>query len=104
MKRVTSGSYGGDRAAVCLDRLLECQGRFLTEATKCTGAGGGKLGEGEVDGRKAIDFAVKFDGGESKVTVDACTKLPVQIEVWHPSRSGGKRSVKSPPISSLIRS
>jgi hypothetical protein len=49
-----------------------------------------KLGERMLDGRKVIDFAVKLDGGESKVTVDASTKLPIQIEVSYPPRLGGK--------------
>jgi hypothetical protein len=49
-----------------------------------------KLGERMVDGRKVIDFSVKMDGGESKVTVDASTKLPIQIEVSYPPRLGGK--------------
>ena len=31
-----------------------------------------------------------MDGGESKVTVDAATKLPIQIEVSYPPRIGGK--------------
>jgi outer membrane lipoprotein-sorting protein len=49
-----------------------------------------KLGERMADGRKVIDFAVKMDGGESKVTVDALAKLPIQIEASYPPRLGGE--------------
>jgi hypothetical protein len=49
-----------------------------------------KLGERMLDGRTVIDFSVKMDGGESKVTVDATTKLPIRIEVSYPPRPGGK--------------
>jgi outer membrane lipoprotein-sorting protein len=48
------------------------------------------FGERTVEGRKVIDFSVKMDGGESRVTVDASTKLPIQIEVSYPGRFGGK--------------
>jgi len=47
-----------------------------------------KIGERVVDGRKAIDFEVNLDGDPSKVTVDAATKLPIQIEVSRPSQPG----------------
>ena len=63
---------------------------FLQKLRNLPGQATKKLGERMVDGRKAIDFAVKLDGGESKVTVDAATKLPIQIEVSYPPRFGGK--------------
>jgi outer membrane lipoprotein-sorting protein len=63
---------------------------FLQKLRNVPGQATRKLGERTVDGRKLIDFSVKFDGGESKVTVDASTKLPIRIEVSHPPRPGGK--------------
>ena len=63
---------------------------FLHKLRDLPGQATRKLGERMVDGRKAIDFSVKLDGGESKVTVDASTKLPIQIEVSYPPRLGGK--------------
>jgi hypothetical protein len=47
-----------------------------------------RIGERTLDGRKVIDFDVNLDGDASKVSVDAATKLPVQIEIVHPSHPG----------------
>ena len=63
---------------------------FLQKLRNVPGQATRKLGERMVDGRNLIDFSVKFDGGESQVTVDASTKLPIRIEVSHPPRPGGK--------------
>ena len=63
--------------------FLEKLRNLPTQATR-------KLGERMLDGRKVIDFSVNMDGGESKVTVDAATKLPIRIELSHSPRSGGK--------------
>jgi outer membrane lipoprotein-sorting protein len=49
-----------------------------------------KLGERAVAGRKVIDFSVLVDGEDSKLTVDASTKLPIRIEVTHVNRIEGK--------------
>ena len=63
---------------------------FLQKLRNVPGQATRKLDDRMVDGRKVIDFSVKLDGDDSKVTVDASTKLPIQIEVSYPSRLGGK--------------
>jgi outer membrane lipoprotein-sorting protein len=62
-----------------LQKLRELPGR----ATR-------KLGERTIGGRKVVDFSVPIDGDDSKLTVDAATKLPIRIEVTHVSRIEGK--------------
>jgi outer membrane lipoprotein-sorting protein len=49
-----------------------------------------KLGERVIAGRKVVDFSVLVDREDSKLTVDAATKLPIRLEVTRANRIEGK--------------